>query len=252
MSEAEKKSPIWVRLAPVAVIVIGLIVALQFGVLDYLKFDQLYQQRTALQGWVESQGVLAGLLFAFGYALLVAFSLPAGAALTVIAGFLFGPTLATLIVVSGATAGATGIFLAARTALGETLRQKAGPFVAKMQAGFDENAMSYMLVLRLIPAFPFWLVNIVPAFMGVKVWTYVWTTFLGIIPGTFVFTLFGGGLDSVFKVCDQNRETDANAVCELPPASEILTVEILAALIALALLSLMPLVYRKLKERKAA
>lgn len=251
MTETEKKSPLWMRLAPVVLIVTGLVVALQMGVLDLLSFDQLYQQRTALQEWVTRNGIMAGFAFGGLYAVLVAFSLPAGAALTVISGFLFGPTLATLIVVTGATVGATGVFLAARTALGEALRAKAGPFINKMQAGFEENAMSYMLVLRLIPAFPFWLVNIVPAFMGVKTTTYMWTTFVGIIPGTFVFTLFGGGLDSVFKACDVNRETDPNAVCNLPPASEILTIEIMAALGALALLSLMPIVYRKIKGQPA-
>lgn len=248
--KADTAKSTWFRFIPVGVILGGILMAWQSGVLDLLSFDALYQQRTALQNWVDQTGGFAAVMFAAGYALLVAFSLPAGAALTVIAGFLFGPLIGTLSVVGGATIGATAIFIVAQTALGDTLRKKAGPFLDKMQSGFQANATSYMLVLRLIPAFPFWLVNIVPALAGVRLFTYIWTTFVGILPGTFVFILFGGGLDSVFLACDQQLAKNPSAVCSLPPASEILTPQIWMAFTALAILALAPMVYRRLKPQQ--
>ena len=126
----------------------------------------------------------------------------------------------------------------ARTALGESLRARAGPAIKKMEAGFRENALNYLLVLRLVPLFPFWLVNLVPAFLGVTLRTYVVGTFVGIIPGTFVFASFGAGLESVIR---QGREITLEGV--LGP-------EVVTALVGLALLALVPVVYRKLKARR--
>ena len=93
----------------------------------------------------------------------------------------------------------TAVFLIARTALGDSLRNRAGPALQRMEAGFKENAFSYLLVLRLVPLFPFWLVNLVPAFLGVRLRTYLLGTFIGIIPGTFVFATVGAGLESVLS-----------------------------------------------------
>lgn len=240
------------RLVPLVVIAVGVAVAFQAGLVDALSFQNLYVQRTEVQGLVDDNGLLALVAYAILYAVVVAFSLPAGAALTVLAGFLFGPIAGGLAVIVGATVGATAIFLAARTALGDALRARAGPFLTKMQAGFEENALSYMLVLRLVPLFPFWLVNIVPAFMGVGVGVYVVTTFFGIMPGTFVFAWFGRGLDSIFDACDAAIAADPNAVCQLPPASQILTPDILIALLGLAVISLIPVVYKKIKVKGSA
>ena len=127
--------------------------------------------------WLKAMACLAGLGLVVVYALATACSIPGGLILTVGAGFMFGSLLATFWVVLGATLGATGIFLAARSALGGFLRQRAGPFLQKMEAGFQANELNYLLVLRLIPLFPFWLVNIVPAFLGVSLRNYVIGTF---------------------------------------------------------------------------
>ena len=128
------------------------------------------------------------------YATAIALSIPGGAILTMTGGFLFGVAAATLYAVIAATLGATVVFLIAKTALGDTLREKAGPAMRRMEAGFRENALNYLLFLRLIPVFPFWLVNLVSAFLGVPLRTYVVATAVGIIPGTLVYASVGNGL----------------------------------------------------------
>jgi uncharacterized membrane protein YdjX (TVP38/TMEM64 family) len=164
----------------------------------------------------------------------VALSIPGATVLTIAAGFLFGQLWATVLVVIAATAGATALFLLAKTTIGDTLRAKAGPWLQRMEAGFAEGALSYLLVLRLIPLFPFFVVNLVPAFLGVPLATYVIATFVGIIPGTFVYASVGAGLGSVFEAGGTFAPADA------------LTPEIITALIGLAVLSLLPVAYRKL------
>ena len=128
----------------------------------------------------------------------------------------------------------------AKTALGDALRDRAGPWLKKLEAGFHENALSYLLVLRLIPLFPFFVVNLVPAFLGVRLRTYVIGTVVGIIPGSFVFASVGAGLGSLFDMTMGNE-------LEL---SGILTPEIVTALVGLALLSLLPVAYKKYKARQ--
>ena len=183
--------------------------------------------------------VAAALAFMAVYALATAVSLPGGAILSIAGGFLFGPLLGTTWIVIGATLGASAVFLMARTALGDSLRAKAGPALRKMAAGFQDNALSYLLVLRLVPLFPFFLVNLVPAFLGVRLGTYLVGTFVGIIPGAFVFAVAGAGLGSVLDSAE-----------DFSPAS-VLTPEVIAALAGLAVLALIPVAYKMLKTRRS-
>ena len=227
------------RLIPLLILVAGLIAFFAFGLDDYLGFGALKRHRAAIDGWVMSNGVLAALVFLLGYAVMIAFSLPGGAVATIFGGFLFGTFAAGGLVVIGATIGATCLFLAARTGLGEPLRRRAGPGLKRMEAGFRENALSYLLVLRLVPLFPFWLVNLVPAFLGVKLRTYVIGTFFGIIPGTLVYASIGNGLGSVL---DQGRTPDLGI---------IFRVDILVPLIGLAVLALIPVGYKWYQARKS-
>ena len=134
----------------------------------------------------------------------------------------------------GATLGATAIFLAARAGLGG-LAQRAGRFVGKLEAGFRADAFNYLLVLRLVPIFPFWLVNLVPALVGVRLPTYVLATFLGIIPGTFVFASLGNGLGSLV---------------EEPDLAILFKPSVLLPIIGLALLALVPVGYKHWREQK--
>jgi uncharacterized membrane protein YdjX (TVP38/TMEM64 family) len=226
------------RALPLAVLVAGLVA---FFVLDldvYFSLEALKQNRGLLQSFVAENGLLAVLSFAALYTVVVAFSLPGGAIMTLAGGFLFGTVVGGLTVVVGATIGATPLFLIARTALGDILRAKAGPFLSRMEDGFQENALSYLLVLRLIPLFPFWLVNLVPAFLGVSTSTYVIGTFIGIIPGTFVFASVGNGLGAPL---DAGQDPDLGIIFQP---------DVLGPLIALALLSLLPVAYKKYHARK--
>jgi uncharacterized membrane protein YdjX (TVP38/TMEM64 family) len=228
------------RLAPLAVLLIGG-VSLWFGldVGHYLDFETLQENREWLLQETEQSGLRAIGLFILAYALSTAFSLPIGWPMTVLAGFLFGTWAGTCYVVLGATIGATAVFLAARTALADYLYARAGKSLAKMEEGFRENAMSYLLFLRLVPVFPFFVVNLVPGLLGVSLKVFVLATFVGIIPGTFVYASVGNGLGALF---------DAG---ETPDPSIIFKPEILIPLIGLAVLSLAPIVYKKWKARPA-
>jgi uncharacterized membrane protein YdjX (TVP38/TMEM64 family) len=225
------------RLIPVGVLVLGLVAFFVFDLGRFLSFEALRENRAALLNWVDTYGIVAALIYMLIYAVAIAFSLPGGAVLTITGGFLFGSVWGTACVIFAATAGATALFLIAKTSFGDALRAKAGPALQRMQDGFQEGALSYLLVLRLVPLFPFFLVNLVPAFLGVSLRVYVVGTFIGIIPGTFVFATVGAGLGSVF---DQGGEFSA---------AGILTPQIITALGGLAVLALIPVVYKKIKAR---
>jgi uncharacterized membrane protein YdjX (TVP38/TMEM64 family) len=225
------------RLLPLAVLGAGIGLFFALGLDSYLSFETLRAHRTELMAFVMQSPIVAVLVFILLYALSTALSLPGGALLTVTAGFLFGIGLGTATTVVGATLGAVAIFLAARTGLRDVLAAKAGPMLQRMEAGFRENALSYLLVLRLIPIFPFFVVNIVPALLGVPLRTYAIGTLVGIIPGTFVFASIGAGLGSVF---DRMEEFTLKGA---------LTPEVTIALVGLGVLSLIPVAYKKLKAR---
>ncbi len=226
---------IWPLLA--LVLAIGAVFVLDLD--SYLTFDALREHREALTAFVDRNMLLAGLAYIGVYALAIALSVPGGAILTIAGGFLFGSVLATILVVFAATLGAALVFLIAKTTLGDPLRARAGPFLKRMETGFQEDAFNYLLVLRLIPLFPFWIVNLVPAFLGVPLRTYVLGTLIGIIPGSFVFASVGAGIGSVLDSGE-----------DFSPSS-VLTPQIVIALIGLAVLALLPVVYRKLKARSA-
>jgi uncharacterized membrane protein YdjX (TVP38/TMEM64 family) len=181
----------------------------------------------------------AVLLYGLAYVAVVAFSLPGGAVMTVTGGFLFGTALATAVVVVAATVGAALVFLAAKTALGDVLRNRAGPFLARMEEGFRANALSYLLVLRLVPLFPFFVVNLVPAFLGVTLRVFVVGTLIGIVPGTFVYASVGAGLGSVF---DAGESFSARGV---------LTPEVVLALVGFAFLAMIPVLYRRFRSKES-
>lgn len=227
------------RFLPIGVLVAGLAAFFALGLNDYVSLDVLKDNRQALLSYVAENAVLASLVFFLIYAVAVAFSIPGGALFTIVGGFMFGIVWGSSLVVFGATLGATCVFLAAKTALGDMLRQKAGPWMSKLEAGFQENATSYLLTLRLVPAAPFWLVNLVPAFFGVRLSTFVVTTLFGIIPGTVVFASVGNGLGATL---DAGGE---------PNFGIIFQPEILLPLVGIGLLSLLPVVVKKLKARNA-
>ncbi len=232
------KKPGLLRFAPLAVI--GLAVALVFamGWHKYISFDVLSQNLAALDAWVRANLILAMLAFGLTYAIVVALSLPGAAVLTLTGGVLFG-WIGVMPTVLGATCGATALFIAAKTAFRDVFAARAGGFVAKFEAGFRENAFSYMMVLRLVPLFPFFIVNIVPAFLGVKLRTYFFATLFGIIPGSMTYTLIGAA----------GRDTIAQGG-KLDLAGALTQPTVLAAIVGLIVLSLIPVFYKRLKASK--
>lgn len=227
------------KIIPLVLIVAALGTVYGLGLHRYLSFEQLRLHRGELMNYVATMPIKALLLFVAAYALATALSLPGGVVLTLTGGFLFGIWKGAAAVVVGATIGAAIIFLAARSIFADTLRSKAGPWLAKMEAGFKEDAFSYLLVLRLVPGFPFFIVNLVPAFLGVSLGTFVVTTFIGIIPGTFVFASIGAGLGSIFDSMEEFSLKGA------------LTPQVITALVGLAALSLLPVIYKRIKARKS-
>jgi uncharacterized membrane protein YdjX (TVP38/TMEM64 family) len=221
------------RFLPILVLVAGAVAFFGFGLHRYVSFATLAAHRAALVAWVDAHELTAPLAYIAIYVVMVAFSLPGSALMTITGGFLFGIVAGAIYAVIGATIGATIIFIAARTAFADLLRAKAGGAIARMEEGFRRDALSYLLVLRLVPLFPFFLVNLVPAFLGVSLGTYVIATFFGIMPGALVYASVGNGLGAVF---DRGGE---------PNLGIIFTVPILLPILGIAALSLVPVIYRR-------
>lgn len=224
------------RFLPLIVLLVALALALAFDLPAYARLDALREHREALLGFVAAYPLLAPLVFVGAYAVWVALSIPGAFLLTVMAGFLFGTVQGAALVVVGATIGASIVFLAVRYALADLLRAYAGRWLGKLQAGFNRNAFSYLLVLRLAPIFPFFAINIATAFLDVRTRTFVGATLLGIIPACFVYASVGAGLGSIL---DAGGDLDARSV---------LTPEVILALSALAALSLLPIAIRRFRR----
>ncbi len=238
-----------------AIGVAGVAVYFGFG-RGALSLEALIRHHAAIDAFVVSHRALGALAYAGIYAAAVMLSLPGAAFLTVCGGFLFGVVIGAAAAITGATIGAIVIFLIARTALGEPLLRRAGPRVTQLAKGFRDDAFFYLLFLRLVPAFPFFLVNLVPAFAGVKLSTFVAATVLGIIPGALVYALAGTGLGSVIAVQEAAYRACVNAGdgdCRVSfDARSVLTPELVGALIALGLLALLPALVRRLRARSRA
>lgn len=228
----------WRCFAPIVLIAVIAVAALVFA-RDLLSFETLRENRQALIAWRDQNIVLAALVYASAYVLVVAFSLPGALWMTIGAGFLFGVVLGAALSVLAATLGATAIFLAARTSLGEVLKRHAGPWLARLRAGFEANEASYLLMLRLVPAVPFFIANLAPAFLGVRLSTFLWTTILGIAPATAIFAWVGAGLGGVI---DRGDEPDLGLLLEP---------QILGPLLGLAALAALPILIKSLRSKAA-
>ncbi len=223
------------RLAPLVLLVLILVLFFALRLDRYLSFATLRDNRAVLTDFVEQHGLWAALAFIALYAVVIAASLPIGSVLSIAGGFLFGTVLGTIYVLIGATTGATLLFLAARRAIGDSLKRRMGVLGERMARDLAQNAFSYLLVLRLVPLFPFWLVNLVPAAAGISLGTYVAATFLGIIPASAVYVSIGSGVGAVLE----RGET--------PNLSTIFSWSVLGPLLGLAGLALIPVLYRRFK-----
>lgn len=219
------------------------------GLQRELSLATLIRHRAEIDAFVAERPLAAFVGFVALYIGVVALSIPGAALLTVSGGLLFGPLAGSLGAFIGATTGACLIFLIARSALGGWLVKRAGPFAEKLADGFRRGAFSYLLFLRLVPLFPFWLVNIAPALFGVRLAVFVSATALGIIPLTFAFALFGAGLDSAiaaqasaYRACLAAGREPCTIDFDLRLA---LTPELIAALAVVGVVALVPLAVKR-------
>lgn len=220
------------RFTPLVILLSAIGAAYHYGLQDYLSLESIKAQKEQFQGMIDAHPVLAPLVFMVIYAGAVALSLPIATLLTLLGGFLFGLVQGTLLVVTAATIGATIIFMIAKTSLGSTLREKAGGFYKKIEANMKENAVGYLLFMRLVPIFPFVAVNVVPALFNIPLRIFVLTTFFGILPGSAVFVYFGQQLGSIESLND------------------LASPEVLSAFALLGVFALIPTLYTQYKKRK--
>jgi len=224
-----------------------------------LSLEYLFLSRDFLARAIAADVPRAFLAFIGLYALVTGLSIPGAALLTVAGGFLFGWAGGAAGAVTGATLGATGLFLAARTSLGAALASRSSPWLDRFRAGFERDAVSYLLFLRLVSLFPFWLVNLALATLGVRLWTFVWTTFIGIIPGTIAYALAGAGLDSVmaahrraYEACMAAQGAAGAGACQSTPSlHHLVTPQTIAAFAALGLVALAPVFLRRWRDGRA-
>tara|TARA_B110000977_G_scaffold178875_1_gene236937 strand:- start:961 stop:1704 length:744 start_codon:yes stop_codon:yes gene_type:complete len=228
------------RYAPLALIgVVAFIGA--FALRDYLSFDALRENREALIAFRDSNFLLTVLGFILCYVLIVTFSLPGALIATLTGGFLFGTFFGAAVNVTAATIGATLIFSAARMGLGDKLKARmdaSDGMVAKIKKGLDENQWSMLFFIRLVPAVPFFVANLIPAFLDVPLRRFVISTFLGIIPGSLVYTSVGAGLGEVF------------ARGETPNFGIIFEPHILLPILGLCVLSVLPVIIKAVTGKK--
>lgn len=243
------------RFAPIVLIVLAMAAVFATGAYRHISLETLVRHRMAIDAFISDHVIAAVCVFIAIYIVVVALSIPGGLILSITGGILFGTVVGGFANLVAATTGATIVFLIARGACGETLVRRAGPLARKIADGFCANAFSYLLFLRLVPAFPFFLVNLAPALVGVKLSTFVAATAIGILPATFAFAFFGSGLDSViamqeaaYRACLASGRTDCTLHFDL---GMIVTPRLLAALAALGVIALIPVVVKRMRARSA-
>ncbi|HEV3176418.1 MAG TPA: TVP38/TMEM64 family protein [Stellaceae bacterium] len=225
------------RWLPLGLLVVAAVAAWHWDARSYVNFNALVTHRELVLSKVTALGSWAPVAFIALYSAVAALSIPVAALLSMMGGFLFGTILGTLYSLLGATIGATLVFLLARTAYGDVLQRRAGPALKKVEAGLREDAVSYLLVLRLVPLFPFFVVNLVAALFGISLRAYILCSFFGMMPGALVYASIGGGLG---EFLDRGEKPNFQAV--LQP-------HILLPLLGLALLALVPVVYKRWKRK---
>jgi len=224
----------WAKLAIMAVFAGGIVAFFALGGQRYLSLETIKANRDALLAFADRHFVAALALAFVVYAGAIALSLPGGLVLSLTVGFVFGRWVGTALVVVAATVGATLVFLAARYLFADAARRRLGALGARINAGFTENAFSYLLFLRLVPLFPFFLVNLAPAFTGIPVRTYVLATLIGIVPGTFVYVNLGQALGRIDSL------------------QGLVSGDTLLAFGLLGLFALLPVVWKKWKARRSS
>ncbi|SLN67995.1 TVP38/TMEM64 family protein [Roseisalinus antarcticus] len=232
-------NPLLRRLPLAAILVVAGLGA--FFLRDYLSFQTLAENREALIAYRDANYLATVAAFMAAYVAIVAFSLPGASVATLTGGFLFATFPGALINVTAATLGAIAIFLAARWGLGERLadRMEASEgTVKRIKTGIDENQWSMLFLIRLVPAVPFFVANLVPALVGVPLSRYAISTFLGIIPGGVVYTSVGAGLGEVFERGER------------PDLGILFEPQILLPILGLCALAALPILIKAVRGKK--
>lgn len=217
----------------VLLIVIGIVVGIRFsGFGDFLSFENFVQKKEVFKQNIDNNYFVAVISFILIYISVVAFSIPGATVMTLAGGFLFGLPFGLIYVNMGATVGAILAFLFARYMLGDSLQDKYGERLAKFNSELETNGKYYMLTLRLIPVFPFFLINLFAGLTNLKLRTFFWTTAVGILPGSLAYTFAGKSLDTIQSPKD------------------IVSKEMIAAFVLLALVTLIPVILKKFKRDK--
>ena len=227
------------RFLPLLILLALLAIAVASGLAHQLSWSNLSRNHAALDAWVAVHPWLAPLLYILLYVTVAALAFPESALVTVAGGLLFGTWLGGVLAVIGSTLGSIVLFLVARSALAGSFARRGGSTLARARAALQREGFSYLLAIRLVPAFPFWLVNLAAAFGGMRLLPYATATLIGIVPGTLIFASIGAGLAGVLARGEQ------------PDFRVLFTPAILLPLLALAALSLLPVVWRHWKRAGA-
>jgi uncharacterized membrane protein YdjX (TVP38/TMEM64 family) len=219
------------KIAIAVLIICGIAAFFYLDLGRFLSLDALKENRDHLLAFTEANYAGAVALFVLCYIAVTALSLPGAAIMTLAGGFLFGSLLGTLFVNLGATTGATLAFLAARYVLRDWVEQKFGRWLGPIQEGFTNHAFNYLMTLRLIPLFPFFVVNLVSGLTRMSLGTYIAATALGIIPGSFVYAYAGRQLGTINSL------------------KEIASPNVIMAFVLLGLLALVPSFYKRLRGK---
>ena len=238
-SETGGKPTILRHLPMILIVLVATVGA--FTLRDHLSFDTLRANRDALLAYRDSNFLGLAAIFVCLYILIFTFSLPGAAVASVSGGFLFGLIAGTGLNVVSATIGACAIFMAARWGLGEALTKKleaSEGTIRKLKDGLRENEISVLFLLRLVPVVPFFVVNLLPALVGVRFVNFLFTTAIGIIPGAIVFTWIGVGLGEVF---DRGENPDLSLLWEP---------HVIGPILGLAVLAVLPIVIKAMRRNR--
>lgn len=238
MKAKEKKYVLLKKMSLLLIFLVTFISFFYFNLLEHISFENLKTHRHLILEWKQQHLGLTITGFSILYIIVVACSVPISAFMTLLGGFLFGPILGTILAVISATTGAFLIFFAIELAFKDWITQKAIRGINMMKQGFQENAFSYLLFLRFIPIFPFWLVNIVSALLAIPKCIFILATLIGTVPLSLIFTMIGNDLGTILEANDT------------PDLTILFKPKILFALLGLGLFALLPVIYKTLKRKK--
>lgn len=225
------------RFWPPLLLIAALVAVWLGGIGQWLSWSTLARHQLALAAWVQAHPLFAPSLYALIYIVVVALSLPEAAVVTVAGGLLFGTLLGGMLAVVGSSIGAVMLFLAIRHRLAHAIAARGGRLIDRLRVEIEDSGFSYLLAIRLVPAFPFWLVNLAAGLSGMRLLPFTAATVIGIVPATFVYASIGAGVGKVL------------AEGGVPDLSLIFSPGIIGPLIGAAALALLPVAWRRWRRR---